>query len=229
MPAGVTDASLQANAFKQLVDRLCRSARLEHLAQGPWCQELAVAGIHQHHTGRLDRGDAGLLLDHAVKGQGDLIALKPGVLEDGGQVIQRTPDPPGESSFFLLPALRHFPELTLHFVEALDVRDLEAHGLLSGVAHGEESEGVFGEDVSWRFSHPKACPILRSILLKIEFYEVLRYLRQNMFNVTQYVVMALLEHFGNLQAGDSGNGFAADFLDIDKDFVHIFSTPFESR
>lgn len=54
MPAGVTDASLQAHALKQLVDRLCRSARLEHLAQGPWCQELAVAVIHQHHTGRLD-------------------------------------------------------------------------------------------------------------------------------------------------------------------------------
>lgn len=55
-----------------------------------------------------------------------------------------------------------------------------------------------------RFSHPKACPILRSILLKIEFYEDFRYLRQNMFNVTQYVVMALLEHLLHLQAGDSG-------------------------
>lgn len=55
-----------------------------------------------------------------------------------------------------------------------------------------------------RFSHPKACPILHSILLKIEFYEVFRYLRQNMFNVTQYVVMALLEHLRHLQAGDSG-------------------------
>lgn len=55
-----------------------------------------------------------------------------------------------------------------------------------------------------RFSHPKACPILRSILLKIEFYEDFRYLRQNMFNVTQYVVMALLEHLRHLQAGDSG-------------------------
>ena len=55
-----------------------------------------------------------------------------------------------------------------------------------------------------RFSHPKACPILRSILLKIEFYEDFRYLRQNMFNVTQYVVMALLEPLRHLQAGDSG-------------------------
>lgn len=80
-----------------------------------------------------------------------------------------------------------------------------------------------------RFSHPKACPILRSILLKIEFYEVFRYLRQNSVNILQDVLVLLLEHLRHLQAGDSGNGLAADFLDIDKDLVHIFSTPFESR
>lgn len=80
-------------------------------------------------------------------------------------------------------------------------------------------------------SHREAEIVFQFILgrLKIQPSEDFRYLRQNMFNVTQYVVMALLEHLRHLQAGDSGNGLAADFLDVDKDLVHIFSTPFESR
>ena len=80
-------------------------------------------------------------------------------------------------------------------------------------------------------SHREAEIVFQFILgrLKIQPSEDFRYLRQNSVNILQDVLVLLLEHFGNLQAGDSGNGFAADFLDIDKDFVHIFSTPFESR
>ncbi len=80
-------------------------------------------------------------------------------------------------------------------------------------------------------SHREAEIVFQFILgrLKIQPSEDFRYLRQNSVSILQDVLVLLLEHLRHLQAGDSGNGLAADFLDIDKDLVHIFSTPFESR
>lgn len=51
----------------------------------------------------------------------------------------------------------------------------------------------------------KACLIRGFVLLKIEFYEDFRWLRQNVFDFTQHMVMPLPENLRHLQSGDGGN------------------------
>lgn len=51
----------------------------------------------------------------------------------------------------------------------------------------------------------KAGMIALFVFLKIGFYEDFRYLRQNLFDVTQHMVMPLPENLRHLQAGDGGD------------------------
>lgn len=51
----------------------------------------------------------------------------------------------------------------------------------------------------------KNCPVARFILLKIQFYEDFRLLRQKLLDVTQHISMLLPENLRHLQSGDGGN------------------------
>lgn len=51
----------------------------------------------------------------------------------------------------------------------------------------------------------KASTVARFILLKIQFYEDFRLLRQKLLDVTQHISMLLPENLRHLQSGDGGN------------------------
>lgn len=71
---------------------------------------------------------------------------------------------------------------------------------LSGIG-----EAVLGEQVGRGLLHTKASTVALFVLPKIGFYEDFRYLRQNLFDVTQHMVMSLPENLRHLQAGDGGD------------------------
>lgn len=54
-------------------------------------------------------------------------------------------------------------------------------------------------------AYVKASTVARFILLKIQFYEDFRLLRQKLLDVTQHISMLLPENLRHLQSGDGGN------------------------
>lgn len=66
-------------------------------------------------------------------------------------------------------------------------------------------EAVLGEEVGLDHLCPEASSHGIINDLKIEFDEYFRYLRQNLLDVTQHIVMPLPENLRHLQAGDGGD------------------------
>lgn len=66
-------------------------------------------------------------------------------------------------------------------------------------------EAVLGEEVGLDHLCPEAPSHGIINDLKIEFDEYFRYLRQNLLDVTQHIVMPLPENLRHLQAGDGGD------------------------
>jgi len=66
-------------------------------------------------------------------------------------------------------------------------------------------EAVLGEEVGLDHLCPEAPSHGIINDLKIEFDEYFRYLRQNLLDVTQHIVMPLPENLRRLQAGDGGD------------------------
>ena len=102
-------------------------------------------------------------------------------------------------------------QLRFHLVEAIDVGFFELHGLLAGVAHRQEGEAVFGYDVHGML-HRETEVVFQLVFgrLKIELPEDFRYLRQNLLDVAQNILVLLPENLRHLQAGDGGNLLAVD-------------------
>ena len=88
-----------------------------------------------------------------------------------------------------------------HLVEPGDVGNFEGYSLFACVAHSQEREGVLAEKVG--LGHSCSDTRFNGILveLKIELYELFRYLRQDCFNIPQHVFVFLLKALRYLQRG----------------------------